>query len=349
METRFDLTKNRLDAGIRRRSESGRPAYDGGTVQALAWLIRYAETNNLSRERVCDLLEYDWTTITRIVDGTYTADPGEMVGRIGDLKRRAESTVAAASDCTPTLVSRRIWDTLDYAQRGDLSGGRIVSICGPTGRGKTISVRNWVRRHHGAVFVDCPVGGRAPLIREIARRCGVARSGTGRLDDLADGIAEGFSRHRMLVIDEVARLMPRSRTLPMGLEFLRRLHDVTRCPIAIVGTELVTMGLTAGAYRDYLEQLLGRIVEPLIIPARVYKREVSDICSAYHAGDNRPAAPLVDLAVQVANRPGKLRLLTEMLGQAALLARRRREPLAAAHLAAALERRTSRYVWPEED
>ena len=348
MESKFDITQERLRAGIRRRSKSGRALYDERAVNAITWLIRYAEANKLSRQRVCELLEYDWTTITRIVDGSYPASPEELVGRIEDLKRRAESTVSAASDCAPTLVSRRIWDTLDYAQRGDLSGGRIVSICGPTGRGKTISVRDWVRRHHGAVFVDCPVGGRAPLIREIARRCGVARSGTGRLDDLADGIAEAFSRHRMLVIDEVARLMPRSRTLPMGLEFLRRLHDVTRCPIAIIGTELVTMSLTAGAYRDYLEQLLGRIVEPLEIPSRVYKSEITEICTAYATGHN-PSPELAALALAIANRSGKLRLLTELLAQAALLARRRGEDLDSIHLDAAIERRRSRYDWPRED
>ena len=76
--------------------------------------------------------------------------------------------------------------------------------------------------------------------------------------------------------------------------------------------------------RAYLEQLLGRIADPLEIPGNVFAAEARDICRAFAGA--APGEELVKLAQRIANEPGKLGVLYELLRQASVVARKRKEP-----------------------
>ena len=312
------------------------------------WLFSYATAElGCSRTRLCEAVGYDWTTIWRIATGTYGAGIEEFMGAVRDLKRRV-ADAAGATDFIETFVARRIWDTLDYALAGDLKGGKIVLIVGPSGRGKTESVTEWARRNnHGrSVYVDTPEsGGMRALYYEI---CGATRVNKGRkTSDLRDRIIGSFNRRRILIVDEVARLMPTGREVRVQeMEFLRRLHDKTRCAIALIATPAFEHMLETSRLQAYLEQLIGRIAEPLKIPETVYRDECRAILKAFGGDGSRE---LLDLSHTIANQRGRLRILFELLAQAAAVARRRSTPLTHAHLSAAWKRRQDRFAWPEKD
>lgn len=328
--------------------QAGCAGYSEDEQDDIQWMFTFARTElNGSRERMCEVFDLDWTTIVRVAQGKYGASIANIVERIRDVRRRAQES--GAGGFVETLVTRRVFEVLDYALAGDLKGGRIVLISGSSRRGKTEAVREWGRQNnHGrSVYIDCPVsGGLRALMQEIADKVGVNSS--RRTSDLQDRVMKSFHPRRILIVDEVLRLLPnrRSDRRPIELEFIRRLHDVSHCAVALIATPVFEHEMQSGWLRAYLEQLVGRIADPVTIPERVYRSEARDICAAFAA---RPSDTLVALAHRIANEPGKYGVLFELLRQAAGAAKRRGESLTEAHLAAAYKRRKERQRWPEEE
>jgi len=313
----------------------------------LIWLMSWAGRELGSREQLCKMLVTDWSTVVRICQGKYSASIRNFMSKVREI--RDHVTKGGAKTFVDTLVTRKIFDTLDYALSGDIDGGKIVLISGHTRRGKSKAVREWGRQNnHGrSVYIDCPEsGGLRALMHDMGKACRVNTQ--RRTSDLRDRLIRSFNRRRILILDEVTRLLPSrgGRYAPTVLEFIRRLHDVTHCAIALVATPVFAREMEAGYLRDYLEQLLGRIAEPLYIPDKVYKSECRDFIASFR---KNPPAELVSLTHRIANEPGRLGVLFELLHQANALAKKKREQLAGKHLAAAYQRRKKRFVWPEED
>ncbi len=335
----INIPDNVLHAGIADYSEEEQ--------DDIQWMFTFARTElHGSRDRMCETFDLDWTTIVRVAQGKYGAKLDNIIDRIRDVRRRFQES--GATTFVQTVVTRKVFEVLDYALAGDLEGGRIVLISGDSRRGKTAATREWCRQNnHGrSVYVDCPVsGGLRALMTEIADRVGV---NAGRKTcDMQDRILKSFHPRRILLVDEVLRLLPTRRgdRRPTELEFIRRLHDVTRCAVALIATPVFEQEMQAGWLRNYMEQLLGRIADPISIPPRVFRSEAREICASF---TRNPSDSMVTLAHRIANEPGKFGVLFELLRQAAGAAKRRGEPLGEAHLGAAYKRRKERNSWPEE-
>ena len=319
--------------------------YPQEAQDALQWAFTYGrqELGN-SRTRLCELLDVDWTTLWRVAMNKYPAGIDGIIERIQDLQRRVQQS--GRTGFVQTIVTRKIFETLDYALAGDVKGGEIVLITGRTRRGKSESVMQWKREHSHAVYIDCPVaGGLRALLQEIAGATGINTS--RRTSDILERVNGAFNRRRILIVDEVLRLLPtrRGERRPVELEFLRRLHDATHCAMAFVATPTFEHEMHMGWLKDYLEQLVGRIAEPLIIPDKVMKTEIRDICRAYNP---EPDQQLLSLAHGIANEPGKLGVLFKLLSQCAAVGKKKGEPVTHAQLSAAYKRRKGRFQWPED-
>lgn len=326
--------------------QSGVAGYDQADQDDLLWLVGWARSELAgSRDRLCEKLEKDWTTIWRVLTGKYGASIESFMEGVRDLRRR----VAESGDTgfVETIVSKRIFDLLDYALAGDVNGGRIVMICGKSRRGKTEAVREWCRRNnHGkSVYIDAPEsGGLRALMYEVAERTGVNKG--RKTADLRQRLIDSFNRRRILIVDEVIRMMPqRWGTRPVEFEFLRRLHDTKRCAIALVATDLVSHEMQDGQLKAYFEQMWGRVVQPLYLPPEVRRDEARDIVQHFNA---RASEDLVSTALKIAREHGKLGVLFEDLRIAAAFAKRRGQALSAEHLTIAHKRRDARFQWPED-
>jgi hypothetical protein len=324
----------------------GIKTYSQADQDDLLWLINWGQQELGSRERLCAKLQADWSTVIRVCTGKYGAGIASFMAKARDLRKKV--AVSPAKTFIATCVTRKIWETLDYALSGDVDGGRMVMIVGHTRRGKSIASLEWARlNNHGtSVYVDCPEsGGLKAMLQEIAKSC---RINLGRKTaDIRTRVIGSFNSRRILILDEILRELPTRgcRAGPIVLEFIRRLYDVRHCGVALLVTPAFAEELQTGALRDYLEQLVGRIEEPLIIPDKVLRQECQEIAAAYRAS---PPKDLVDLMHDVANEPGRLARLFYLLGQARLVAHKKDEPLSARHLLVAIERRNRRFQWPEE-
>ena len=332
-------------------------AYAQKDQDDLLWLATYTRTElGNSRSRLCELLDSTWSTVWKILCGKYEAEISSFMELVRDLRRRAEDN--ADSGFVETPVTKKIFDLLDYAKAGDIEGGHMVMVCAPSRRSKTAAALEWKRQnnHGSTIYVDCPeTGGLRALLLEIAKSTGQHRK--RNTFELREAIYASFSRRRMLILDEIMRLIPTKRAehRPIQLEFIRRLHDVTGCPIGLVVTPSFSQEMNSGWLRDYLEQFTGRIADVLYIPEAVRREECRAICQAFCRPGHRPGATggeasagLIALAHKIANEPGKLGVLFELLRQAGTLAKRRGEKLDERHLGAAHARRKGRYQFSEE-
>jgi DNA transposition AAA+ family ATPase len=321
--------------------QRGCAAYADRDQEDIQWLFSYA-TQELggSRQRLCEAVGYEWSALFRIATGGYGASIDKFMVAVRDLKRRYLQS--SNSGFVETPVTRKVFEVLDYALAGDLAGGKIVLIVGTSRRGKTETIREWCRRNnHGrSVYVDTPEsGGMRSLLYEIADACRINKA--RKTADLKDRVIQSFGPRRILILDEIARLMPRGRELKFTeLEFIRRLHDKTHCAIALCATPVWENMVDAPRFQAYLEQLIGRVADPLRIPDAVSTGECRAILTAYHAEiDSR----LLSLSAAIANDRGRLGVLFELLEQSAALARSRNSRISYEHLHAAAMRRKDRF------
>lgn len=322
---------------------AGIAGYSKEEQDELLWLHGYAlDVLHGSRSAAVEFVGVDWTTVCRIMQGKYEASIEKFIERVRHLRRKAE--LQSDTGFVETATVNKIWSVLDMARNLNA----IVHISGPSGRSKTHAVKEWKRRNnHGrTVYIDCPVsGGLRGILEAIAKASGV---GQGRNNNsLMEVLERSFDYRHTLIFDEVARLLPTKSANLAALEFIRRLHDVSGCGIVLVSTEVFGREMRSGKLSDWFEQLLGRIEVPLVIPFKVSRQEVAEICGSF-CGDRDPSTDLIKLARDIANGPGRIRLLFTLLRHAAMLARAKKAPLDACHLQSARDFRENVNRWPED-
>ncbi len=330
----FNLPQNIVLNGIK--------AYSEEDQEDLLWMVGYTrDVLRGSRRELCELLNCDWSTAYRVLTGSYKASTSRFMETVRRLRSKASEPGGGFVD---TIVTKKIFQVLDLAR----DNGAIVHICGPSRRSKTAAVKEWQRRNnHGrAIYIDCPViGGARALLVALAQKAGIHTQRA--TNDLSERIEKSFDYRNVIIIDEAVRLLPKSRGHDlMPLEFLRRLHDVSGCGLAFVSTDVFRREMESGAISDFLEQLLGRIEEPLYIPAKVSNAEAGDICRAFNENAD---IELIRLAARIANCRGKVGVLFMLLRDAAKLAKRKKEALSAVHLETARAFRDGIHRWPEDE
>ncbi|MDD5484222.1 MAG: AAA family ATPase [Kiritimatiellae bacterium] len=317
----------------------GIAGYEQKEQQLLEWLWGYTmDELGGSKNALQKKLEIDYETVRLAWIGKLEA-VGALCEEIERLKYRTVNSVRVVD----TIVTRRITEALDYAKT--LSS--MVTVTGPTGRGKTLTAQHWARENnHGrAKYVRVPSDcNRMTLVRELCKKCGIGTNGKNR-GDLEARLRSAFGSHNVIIADEAGHLMPRAG-MTSALELLRDLHDMCGCSVVLIFTDVYLSELKYGRMRNYFEQFRGRIKFTVEIPEKVIFEEVEAVVKAFN-----PEAPLelVKYAHQAAeDRDGKLRTLFEDLDRAQGFARRKgRDRIALSDLEIAIEWRKSGGVWPD--
>lgn len=224
-----------------------------------------------------------------------------------------------------TLLTKEVFKTLDYARNRRC----CVLVQGRTGRGKTEAAKAWCRRRRDAIYVDCPAeGGRPALAAAI-----IEASGAPGINELPNWLA---SKKATIILDECARLIPTQKgDKASTLEWIRRLHDQSGVAIGFIATEFFIRTCSGRSLGEYLEQLIGRFRDSLLIPDFVSADEARDILSSIIAAPDEDA---IAWATKVANDPGKggARRLWWLLDDAADIARQTKRTIDVPFLTAVL-------------
>jgi hypothetical protein len=325
------------------RVRAGIAGYEQAHQDLLLWLHGYAAQVLRTRQRLVQELGYDWSVIIKLWDGKYPGDVPAVLASITRMKARADRV--KGTEFIATQVTRRIWAACDRAR----DYGDIVHISGGTGRGKTLTLREWqsCNNHGRAIYLDLPVPCRQRTVVDLLAAALGNRGKTWRKGHEAQAAVEaGLSKENVLILDEAGRLLPGGRGKDFSAaEYLRRLHDVIGCGLVLSSTNLFRGEMQRGAYHAYLEQLLGRIEEPVNIPPAVSLCEGREICQSF---EPRAAGELIKAVVAFANSgQGGLRTAIRLLRQARALADLNQTHLTMEHWKAAVDLRLGEQAWED--
>lgn len=313
--------------------------------QALTWAAVKRETG------------FDRSTIFRVLSGTYGAsDWGKPVAALSDWRARVAASVPAILDApedgadgvsmipsgdTCALyhndVVRRVWTACDYAQKKS----ELVLVTGESRMGKTASAKAWREKTGAAasIFVEVPpVGGVRSVVEEFARALGIGKTKRKTVAEMVHSVAKGLSPRRVVILDEVARLLPSENSgTATRLETVRSILDKSGCGMVLLATQRFTGRISEGAAKYQYEQFMGRIIAPFEL-REFTRQDVAPIIACYIPD---LSAAIVARLVELAKRPGRLGVLKSVLTVAREIAAGRKETPGNAHVEAALKWRAA--------
>lgn len=299
---------------------------DAGVQDELLWFHQLCLERHMSWDEAGEALDYDRSTLFRVLKGTYEGSYKNVVAAIASYKRLVTERGQIQQNLfTETPVSRLIWSGLDYA----LANESLTTIIGESRMGKSIAVKAWrdANNHGRSVLVTAsPYGGTKMLLRDVADAVGCNKDHS--IPQLLESVRRAFNRNRILIVDEAHRLLPSGRRwTPVNLEILRDLHDRTGCALALVATQRFDDELRKSHWQ--FEQLIGRIGCPVRLPRSLRKCDWEPIVRQYIKA---PSAQLCDDCAKIANDPGRLGILTETLRLASRIAAKARQPMREEHV-----------------
>ena len=250
------------------------------------------------------------STISRWLNRKYTGDNDAVESLVARwLETQAEiaerSLAAVGLDrYTETGVAEQIMGALAYAQ----AEGDIVTIIGPSGRGKTRAAEQYCATRSGAFYlaVSGSVFTLPGLLGEVSEAIGAPVAVRSALATEKAVIARMRDRNYLLVVDE-------AHFLRDGLlDELRIIRDRARCGLALVANESIEMALNR---RD---QIAGRVGLSLDLTTQ----PVADV-EKIAAGPlgRRPDKAELKILTAAARGPGGLHALRRLLGGAYMIAR----------------------------
>lgn len=290
----------------------------------LIWFHQHVIDQKVSWEKAKATLGYDSSTIFKVLKGTYEGSYENVCERIREYRQGIASI--RKSTFAKNRISRLISSTLDYA----VTCGGIVLIMGESGQGKSSSATDWMHDHNGgrtAMVETPPTGGHRGFLGAFAKRQGSNKNGSLAAQEASTYRA--FNKRRMLLVDEVHRLIPGDRRVtPRSLEFLRHLHDQTQVPIGLFATQRFSRELQENQYM--FEQLLGRIDLTVVLPESMDHRDYQPMVEQYIPN---PDAKLNSLCDEVVNSwPGRMRALDKLMVFASRIAIKAGEKMTSKHV-----------------
>lgn len=293
----------------------------------LIWFHQHALDEKLSWQDVTEALNYDRSTVFRILKGTYEGSWQNVQRALISYRRLAEKRGAIQkNEYVQNGIAQLIFSGLDYA----IANNSITLIIGESRMGKSVAARMWrENNNHGAsVYVVAPpTGGVKMFLRRIAAAVGVGRNLP--VTDMYEAIARSFNRNRILIVDEAHRMLPAdARTAPVCLEILRDLYnDGEGCAVAMIATQRFDDAMRRAQYM--YEQVLGRIGMPIRLPRRLKKSDFMPILRQYVKS---PTERLITVCDEIANAMGRLGILVETLKLASRMAKKSGGPITDEHV-----------------
>jgi DNA transposition AAA+ family ATPase len=297
--------------------------------QELLWFHQHLLDNKLSLRDAAEAINYDTSTVFRILKGEYEGSWNNISEAIRSYKRlTADRGMIQKNEFVENRITRLIFAGLSYA----LANNSITLITGESRMGKTASASAWRdQNNHGrSVLITAPpYGGVKGLFCEIAAGIGVSQNLPA--NTMFKAIKRAFNANRILIVDEAHRLLPGQKSNPVMLECLRDIHDSTKCGLALLATARFDVELKKSEYM--YEQVLGRIGMPILLPKLFKPADILPIVRQYIP---KPSEHFMTAGLDIANKRGRLGILVETLKVGSRMAAKEKTRMTDEHVFKAL-------------
>lgn len=231
----------------------------------IRWMHGHCKDKDLSLDEAGKAIRYDASTIYRVFTGKYEGSLDNVCDEIERFKELAEKrSVGKRQVFVETSLSRRIWRICDAA----LVYQRIVMIYGESQIGKTENLLRYKDDHnHGlTIYVRMPSGGAMTHFLE-ALATALRISSQQKEKELRRRILAAFDDRMLLIVDEVHQCLVTRGSNVRTIEFIREIHDLTRCGVVLVGTNVFRDEIQYGRLAGVLKQCRRRRLASLQLPA----------------------------------------------------------------------------------
>ncbi|OOF43955.1 transcriptional regulator [Rodentibacter trehalosifermentans] len=217
-------------------------------------LKAFMKANKMNQKQIAQALAVSVGTVSLYLNGQYQGDVQRLDDKVAEYLSRQDKKILNVRynrQFVPTLLARKGMEAMEVAH----TEGETVVIFGAAGLGKTQLLKEYVKNHSSAIFIETdPSYTTKVLLRKIAEGCGVATQGSN--NDVFEKIIEKLEgSERLLVIDEAELLSTRS------LEFVRRLQDKTQIGVVLAGMPRLLVNLSGK--NGELAQLHSRVTNRL--------------------------------------------------------------------------------------
>lgn len=285
-----------------------------------------AAEQDLSQSQIANQIGCSGSVLSQWLNGKYPGDVAGLEARVAKWVARYRSVVEAQRALgaagefrfIETISARAYLKALEYAH----SLGSMVLIYGASGDGKSTAARQFAATRTNVFVCECRPSGTALYfaIKRVAQTLGVHSEGFGT-SDLSDRITKKLRDSQgLLIVDEADHLSP------AAIEELRRIHDESGAGIALIGN-----------YSVYSRMVKDKQMESL---ARVYSRLGRRVQSTTLPGDVEAIARGLGIVARdqlaylkgLAQEPGHLRNVVQVVRQARIRAASRSEEQGVEHL-----------------
>lgn len=280
----------------------------------LLWFHQHLIDANISYKGAAKGLGYDTTVVFRALKGTYEGNWEKIAAAIERYQRETRNRSKIQNvEFVHNRNTKLIFDALDYA----VASRTITLIIGESGMSKTMSGMRWRDEHNSGrtLFITVPpICTSKTLLKELCDAIGAKGTSTVQM---LDKVKKALNKGRTIIADEAHRLLPaNNRSMPLGLEILRDLHDKTGCGLALIATARFGDDLTGSEYQ--FEQVLGRIGMPTRLFREIRPSDIKPILEQYF---HTVTEFIMDASLAIANNimpeiKGRIRALVEVLRHA---------------------------------
>ncbi|TVP09814.1 AAA family ATPase [Shewanella sp. KCT] len=249
------------------------------------------------------------SVVSQYLNGTYTGRVAEVTEQLNKWLqlRNARKSQIVAPGFVETQTAKQILNALNYAHAAEL----ISVVFGASGVGKSTTCRQYISSNNNCWMITASpaVSGIGECLYEIALELGMDDA-PKRKGSLSRAIKRRLSgTGGLLVVDEADHLDYPS------LEALRILQEQTGIGLVLVGNNRVYSQLTGGRRNEDFARLFSRVSKKVGIH-KAKQNDVNAIANAWQI-NNQPARNLLQ---KIAERPGALRNLNQVLRLAATMA-----------------------------
>ncbi|AWX14242.1 transcriptional regulator [Mergibacter septicus] len=213
-------------------------------------LREFMNENGMNQKQVAAAFNVSIPTISQYLNDKYMGKNDELDEKVKDLIARFKEKKIAANYNDEFVRTFSAMQMIEVMRDAHVEGDVSV-IYGAAGLGKTQAVKAYERENPSAIVIEtCPSYTPKVLLQKIAEKMNLNTN--GRVDAIFDAItAKLVGSERVLLIDEAELLSTRS------LEFIRRIHDMTKVGVVLIGMPRLLINLK-GANNE-LAQLYGRV------------------------------------------------------------------------------------------
>ncbi len=254
-----------------------------GTAQAqitsILWFADHGRRQNLNQQALGELIEYDGSTVSRLLSGKYPTDIAPIIAKVDELRRLISS--GDNSDKHPVC---KTWVLTEIGKTCDLTRA-AETVCILTGRshtGKSVALLNYTHRNnHGqTIFVRMPPGG-APrmFLNTLAMACGISHRQS--YEQLRDRLIGFFKPGMLLIVDEAHQSIIGRKLQTVTLEIIRDVHDLAGAAVVLCGTPVFANALKDDRIKLFFEQVDNRTTIIRKLPDTAPWRDVEMVIAAY--------------------------------------------------------------------